>query len=72
MRSKKPHWTKKVPIEPGLYWYRIADVAVGGVTDNAGKEFTFIGTDAAAGPKELRSEGMEFWSERLTAPEEEE
>ena len=71
MRSKKPHWTKKVPTAPGLYWYRIADEAVGGVTYNAGKEFTFIGTDAAAGPKELRAESMEFWGERLTVPKEE-
>ena len=54
MRSKKPHWTKKVPTAPGLYWYRIADEAVGGAAYNAGKEFTFIGTDSAAGPKELR------------------
>ena len=43
---KKPHWTKKVPTQPGLYWYRITDEDVSSITYNAGKEFTFIGTDA--------------------------
>ena len=69
MRSKSL-WATRVPTKPGLYWYRIADETVGGVTHTTGGEFTFIGTDAAATPKELRAEGMEFWSEPLSAPEE--
>ena len=69
MRSKKPHWTKKVPTAPGLYWYQNDSRCAPGVTRNAGKEFTFIGTDAAASPKELRAEGTEFWSVPLEAPE---
>ena len=70
---KKPHWTKKVPTAPGLYWLRSSiDLTYANtpyVAWNAGKEFTFIGTDAAASPKELRAEGTEFWSVPLEAPE---
>ena len=67
---KKPHWTKRVPNKPGLYWVRpSADFSYPPyVAWNAGKEFTFIGTDVVASPKELRKEGAEFWSERLEAP----
>ena len=71
--KSKPHWTKKVPTAPGLYWYRINVVGsepVIGATHNAGKEFTFIGTDEAASPEDMRKEGVEFWSEPLAPPEE--
>jgi hypothetical protein len=67
---KKPHWTKKVPTAPGLYWCRHDGFRPYPPYPawNAGKEFTFIGTDAAASPKELRAEGMKFWSEKLEVP----
>lgn len=69
--KSKPHWTKKVPKEPGLYWLRPCPAKFGYPPYPAwttGDEFTFIGTDSAASPKELRAEGVEFWSERLEAP----
>jgi hypothetical protein len=67
---KRPHWTKHVPTEPGLYWAHpcVSFSHAPYIVWNAGKEFSFIGTDAVMSPKEARTEGVEFWSERLEAP----
>jgi hypothetical protein len=65
---KKPHWTKKVPSEPGVYWYRADPRFNPFPAYTTGVEFSFVGTDTTSSAKELREEGVEFWSEKLEAP----
>lgn len=62
---RKPRWAKTVPREPGYYWMREAPAQKPVPAHNAGREWTFIGTDIACSPRHVR--GAEFM--RMEAPE---
>ena len=62
---RKLRWTKTVPREPGYYWMREVPDQKPVPTYNAGREWTFIGTDTACSPRHVR--GAEFM--RMEPPE---
>jgi hypothetical protein len=51
---RKLRWTKTVLREPGYYWMREVPDQKPVPTYNAGREWTFIGTDQAAAPRDIR------------------
>ena len=61
-------WRPIVPSLPGLYWFK-NNQGQAVVTHNAGREFTFIGTDEAMSPEAMVEDGGKFWSKPLTPPE---